>query len=86
MQSDSKFTDKKLVQDIDKAQRYFMERSCGKCIHFKVCSILEHMQGLSEKYKVEQPDKSPFSKSIPFHLEDMAKICGFYSSQPEELE
>jgi hypothetical protein len=73
--------------DSAKANDYLANRICNKCIHFKTCSIPSVMQmSLSQYFITANVDGDAYSKNIPFKLEDIAKICKFYSSRNELLD
>ncbi len=44
-------------------------RSCKRCSHFAVCSIIEHVAMLMQKYD---------ENTKPFDLADIGKICKYF--------
>lgn len=73
-------------ETIELARNFAMNVTCDKCIHFKVCSIMDIMQqGLRQSFAVEKVDNDPTNKNVPLNIVDVAKICKFYSSRTNEL-
>lgn len=73
------------------AQAFISNRLCSKCQHFKVCAIPVKLREMAQFFIVKESkegtqevDAKPESKTMPFAMDDVAKICKFYSSREIE--